>query len=214
MSPHHSQQMSERSQVSGITLWRWNEKCHIVSEWQCHLLSCSATFVLATTQQWGVMQVCMDDYKKDYIDTNTAVMWCKQSKTVLGKCRSSCYWRSLQYKVERLAIICSPIRWPPQWQLILGVNKTQLYYPPWPCSLSQWSSPSSNLPASSLSYHPPKSGAAQPSGTPTPVWAEKWADNLSLDGFFARARSFAPMVCQGEDLSGSSLSSFDFLGLS
>ena len=40
---HHSHQMSQRSQVSGVCLWMWSSKVlsQPVTEWQGHLLTCS-----------------------------------------------------------------------------------------------------------------------------------------------------------------------------
>ena len=54
MSSHHSDQMSQRSQVSRVALWMTISKVlsQWLSQWQGHLLSCSGQ--LKIQKQWGL----------------------------------------------------------------------------------------------------------------------------------------------------------------
>ena len=57
--------MSQRSEVSRIALWRWNQKCDSVSECQCHLLSCQ-TLVWTAKNKYIQRKTSMHMYLEDF----------------------------------------------------------------------------------------------------------------------------------------------------
>ena len=102
---------------------------------------------------------------------------CKSDTSLLSAIRVSCLENAEVPVTEKPAmqsteIICSPIRRPQQWQLILRVNKTQLYYPSLGLAHCRTGLPPL---ATSLSYDRPQKCRAtihSKSNSPSAKWFE------------------------------------------